>query len=203
MKARSTGMKFVAGCAAALAILFAALPASAQNGARAAARGQTTLRPMRVFGGEAPVLPGGGSSLVRTNDGAYMSLNAFGLTPGEAVTAWWVFFNNPKKCATSPCSVADLQNPDAEPSLVYATGRIVGADGTANFGAFRALGDTSGAVSGPGLLNPFKTEVHFVLRSHGPAAIENPEMLQQQLSTFNGGCPPNTCGNVQVSIHEP
>ncbi len=202
MRFQSTGMRVVAGCAAVLAIMIASLPASAQNGARAV-RGQTTVRPMRVFGGDADVLPGGGSALVRTGDGVYMSLNAFGLTPGEAVTAWWVFFNNPKKCATSPCSVADLLTPDAEPSLVYATGRVIGADGSAHCGAFRSVGDTTGAVSGPGLLNSFKTEVHLVLRSHGPAAIENPEMLQQQLSTFNGGCPPNTCGNVQASVHEP
>jgi hypothetical protein len=25
--------------------------------------------------------------------------------------------------------------------------------------------------------------------------------LDEQISTFNGGCPPNTCGNLQVAVH--
>jgi hypothetical protein len=48
-----------------------------------------------------------------------------------------------------------------------------------------------------------KSEIHLVLRSHGPAMVDNPQVLQEQLSSFNGGCPPNTCGNLQASIHQP
>ena len=130
-------------------------------------------------------------------------MHSAGLAPGTAVNAWWVFFNNPKKCATTPCSVADLSNSDVQASLVNATGRIVGADGTADFGAFKAVGDTTGAFTGPGLLNAMKAEIHLVVRSHGPALLDDAAQLAQQLSQFNGGCPPNTCANLQVSIHQP
>lgn len=132
-----------------------------------------------------------------------MSFHSSGLTPGTVATAWWAFFNQPKRCATSPCGLPDLNNPDAQPSLLVATGRVVGADGTADFGAFRAVGDTTGAVFGPGLVNAMKAEIHLVVRTHGPAILDDPQTLQAQLSTFNGGCPPNTCANLQISIHQP
>jgi hypothetical protein len=53
-----------------------------------------------------------------------------------------------------------------------------------------------------GLVEPFKAEIHLVVRTHGPASGD-PAVLQAQLNMFNGGCPPNTCGNVQVSVHQP
>jgi hypothetical protein len=161
-----------------------------------------SIKPFLTFS-DHTVLSGGGSMLVRSKDGVYMSFHSAGLAPGTAVTTWWVFFNQPKKCATSPCGLPDLNNPEAQPSLLIATGRVVEVDGTANFGAFRAVGDTTGAVFGPGLLNAMKAEVHLVVRSHGPALVEDAQMLQAQLNSFNGGCPPNVCGNLQVSIHQP
>ena len=180
-------------------------PASAQisvaNG-NSNEKPKNSIQPLLTFS-DRTVIPGGGSTLVRNGEGVYMSLHSAGLTAGTAVTAWWVFFNNPKKCATTPCSVADLSNPDVESSLVNATGRVVGADGTADFGAFKAVGDTTGAFTGPGLLNSKKAEIHLVVRTHGPAILDNTDLLRQQLTIFNGGCPPNTCANIQVSIHQP
>lgn len=161
-----------------------------------------SIQPLLLFS-DRSVLPGGGSLLARTREGGYMSFHSSGLTPGTVATAWWAFFNQPKMCATSPCGVPDLNNPDAQPSLLLATGRVVGPDGTADFGAFRAVGDTTGAFFGPGLVNAMKAEVHLVVRTHGPAIVDDPQTLQAQLSTFNGGCPPNTCANLQVSIHQP
>jgi hypothetical protein len=203
----------VAGCCAMVALLATvsqargqsreqegASPAAKAGGAAQKAR--VSVEPLLAFSDHS-VVYGGGSALVRTEAGAYMSLHAFGLPAGNAVTAWFVIFNNPEKCATHPCTVADLQNADAQPSLVNATGRVVGADGTADFGSFRGVGDATGAVIGSGLLNPFKAEIHLVVRSHGPAILDNPQTLLEQLSTFTGGCPPNTCGNLQVSIHTP
>jgi hypothetical protein len=52
------------------------------------------------------------------------------------------------------------------------------------------------------LLNAKRAEIHLVVRSHGPASAD-PAVLQQQLTTFNGGCPPNTCMNVQAAPHLP
>lgn len=149
------------------------------------------------------VLPAAGSSLARTREGVFMTFHTSGLTPGTVATAWWVIFNKPRNCATRPCSVADLPNPEVQSSLVNAAGRIIGADGTATYGDFLAVGDTTGAWTGAGLMNAFKAEIHLVTRTHGPAILGDPTVLGQQLSMFNGGCPPNTCANLQVSIHQP
>jgi hypothetical protein len=196
---------FIACCFVGLAAFAEAPQAMGQAAEKSRASNQkqrVSIAPVRVFGGPA-VVPGTGSVLTRTKEGAYMSLHAFGLEPGTAVTAWWVFFNNPEKCATTPCTPADLSNTEVQGSLVNATGRVVGADGGAEFGAYRAVGDTTGIHTGPGLLNVFKAEIHLVVRTHGPAMVENSELLKEQLSLFNGGCPPNTCANVQASAHLP
>ena len=135
-----------------------------------------------------------------------MTFHSQGLTPGTVATAWWVFFNDPKECATDPCRVADLlTNPASQPSLLYAAGRVVGPDGALDMGSFRAAGDTTGGESFPPFpaTNPKHAQVHIVIRTHGPALLADPAALALQLTTFNGGCPPNTCANVQVSIHEP
>jgi hypothetical protein len=202
----------IAACMFVLATSFLSLSARGQNdeqdsltisdNSNSNQKPIVSVQPLMTFSSQT-VIPAGGSMLARNGEGVYMSLHSAGLAPGTVVTAWWVFFNSPKKCNTSPCSVADLTNADAQPSLVNATGRIVGADGTADFGAFKAEGDTTGAVFGPGLLNSKKAEIHLVVRTHGPALVEDAQLLGQQLSTFNGGCPPNTCANLQVSIHQP
>jgi hypothetical protein len=162
-----------------------------------------SVRPVLNFFDHTVVIPAAGSLLARSREGVFMELHTSGLAAGSVVTAWWVVFNNPEECATSPCSVADLPNPAVQSSLVNAAGRVVGADGAASYGDFLAVGDTTGAFTGPGLLDPFKAEIHLVTRTHGPALTADPAALAQQLSTFNGGCPPNTCANLQVSIHQP
>jgi hypothetical protein len=196
---------FIACCFLGLTVLAdapRAMGQSAEKGQAAKPKQKITIQPVTVFGNQS-VVPGTGSVLTRTKDGVYMSLHSFGLEPGTAVTAWWVFFNNPEKCATTPCTPADLSNPEVQGSLVNATGRIVGTDGSAEFGAYRAAGDTTNTHTGSGLLNAFKAEIHVVVRTHGPAMTGDSETLKQQLSLFNGGCPPNTCVNVQASAHRP
>lgn len=162
-----------------------------------------SVRPVLNFSDQT-VVPAAGTMLARTRDGAFMTLNTSGLAAGTAVTAWWGIFNNPRACATRPCTPADLfSNPEVHGSIVNAAGRIIGADGAASYGDFIAVGDTTGALIGPGLLEPLKAEIHLVTRTHGPAFTGDPDVLRQQLSMFNGGCPPNTCANLQVSIHQP
>lgn len=153
------------------------------------------------------VIPATGTMLLRNRDNVFATMNTAGLTPGTAVTMWWVFFNNPHNCATRPCTPADLSNPAVQGSVASAGGKIIGADGTASYGAFRTTGDTTGVFPGigtaQGLLDPLRAEIHLVTRSHGPALLNDQVLLGQQLSLFNGGCPPNTCVNLQASIHQP
>lgn len=173
-----------------------------QHSSRADRGATASFRPLIALTGGA-VVPGGGTMLIRDPDFAFATVHASGLVPGEAVTAWFGIFNNPRSCATRPCSVADFANPAVQGSRVNLGGRIVGLDGAASFSEFRAVGDTTRAFDGPGLLNPRRAEIHLVVRTHGPAALNNAEMLRQQLGMFNGGCPPNACVNLQVSVHQP
>ncbi len=161
----------------------------------------TTVRPV-VGLPDLSVLPSEGSILVRTADGVFGTIHGSGLIPGTVVTAWFVVFNNPGNCAALICSAADLSNPDVQGSLLHLSGKIVGPDGVETFGAFRAVGDTTRLQLGPGLLAPFTAQIHMALRTHGPAIVNDPDTLKQQLTTFNGGCPPNNCATVQSSIHE-
>ncbi len=167
---------------------------------------KTSLRPVRVIGAGTTVSPAG-SSLSRNNDGIFFTLHSSGLPPGHAVTAWLAVFNNPENCATRPCTPADFANPDVNGTLLNTGGQIIGLDGTATYGAFRAVGDVTGARpgvgTGNGLVDPGSAEIHIVLRSHGPAVLGDPTVLGQQLSIFGGGCTAmNMCMNLQTSIHQ-
>src|SRR5262245_48169696 len=100
MKNHSFNRVTILGCVI-LSALTLVSPAKAQN--RQSGRVQITaendssneklritVQPLLTTSDKA-VIPGGGSVLVRTGEGVYMSLHSFGLTPGTAVTAWFVF----------------------------------------------------------------------------------------------------------------
>ena len=88
--------------------------------------------------------------------------------------------------------------------VVNATGHLVSAVGNANFGA-RLLpgGPYSGEVifegPEPELTNPAGALIVLVIRYHGPAI---PGMLNEQFTTFLGGCPDGgaPCEDVQLVV---
>ncbi len=87
-------------------------------------------------------------------------------------------------------------------------GQIIGADGTANYSAFLAVGDTLGVTTEPGGLgvgvqNPLGAQLNLVVRGHGPANLMDAAVLHQQLTMFNGGCPTGGCVDLQRSRHLP
>lgn len=195
----------LAGAALLAALLLPGGPATADEDEAGAARPRVSVQPVRTMATQA-VVPGAGTLLARTGEGVFATYHTAGLAPGTVVTSWFGIFNFPRHCATSPCTSADFANPAVQGSVLNFGGRIIGADGTATFGAFRAVGDASGAGGPPGtpnmgLLRPFKAEIHLVTRTHGTASMDA-GVLAQQLSMFNGGCPPNTCANLQTSIHQ-
>lgn len=160
-----------------------------------------TTRPLMLMSDGSAVR--GGTILVRNREDVFATIHTSGLTPGTVTTAWMGIFNNPGNCATRPCSGADFANPAVAGSRVNLGGQIIGLDGSATYGAFLKIGDTTAAFDGPGLLYPRRAEIHLVTRTHGQAITDNSEVLKLQLSTLNGGCPPNTCANIQASVHQP
>jgi hypothetical protein len=138
--------------------------------------------------------PLGESTLVRTDAGISASYRSSGVPAGQAVTLWFVIFNNPSACS-GPCGAADLFfNPAAGGDFLVAAGNVIGASGTANFGASLKVGDTSGSAfpeigmpeRSVGLTNPRGAQVALLLHSHGPK-LGGPDLVAQ-LSTFTGGC---------------
>jgi len=157
----------------------------------------------------------GTSTITRTMGGVSITNHTTGLTPGDAVTNWFVVFNNPENCIVpGECSDDDIlafigslagdpQNPVGI-DVLFATGHVVNGNRT-SFAAHLAVGDTSGSLFGPfsvGLQDPFKAEVHSIVRSHGPAISG---LVHAQISSVDGGCDPVTdepCEDVQAAAHK-
>jgi hypothetical protein len=138
--------------------------------------------------------PLGNSTLVRTDSGISASYHSSGVPAGQAVTLWFVVFNNPAAC-TGPCGAVDLFfNPAAEGDFLVGAGHVIGGSGQANFGASLQVGETSGSAFAEigmpersiGLTNPRGAQVALLLHSHGPKL--SGEALASQMSSFTGGC---------------
>ncbi len=161
----------------------------------------STTRPVVVIMGGAEV---GEATITRNANGATARLHTTGLTPGNVYTMWWVVFDNPEECSDIPtlgCDASDLANPLVNGGAKGVAAHMVGSSGRASFGARLNLGDVLDGGGAP-TFNTFDdllgSEMHLVVRNHGPAL---PGQLAEQFSEFNGGCPPNSCANVQASVH--
>lgn len=197
-------------CAAYLTLVFG-MNAVAQSGGSGNVR--TSIAKVVTFGGTT-VIPQAGASLSKNNEGVFAEISTSGIPAGEVVTLWWVFFNDASHCASPGCAPPDLNNPNVNGSLQYGGGAIVGTNGRADFGGFLELNDNTGFYllpqfpnmpnPAPGLVNTKEAVIHLVIRKHGPASTD-PATLEQQLTTFTGGCSvvPNPCANIQAAVFIP
>lgn len=168
---------------------------------------------------------GGWSSVRYYDNGVAMTLHTAGLEPGSAYTVWWVIFNDPASCSGGACNMDDIFVVDengvpvrdeqgqrimapealdnANVSIQFAAGGAVSENGKADFAASLGLGAVPGIIYGPGLLDPQTSEVHLVVRTHGPIIDE---LFDDQIVTFGGGCEPMDaapCDDVQYTFHLP
>lgn len=174
---------------------------------------RTTVEKVHFFGSPA-IVPQAGAWIGKKPDGVFGHISSSNLPAGEVVTFWWVFFNNSSNCSVAGCQPSDLNNPAVNASLQYGGGAIVGASRRADFSGFLALGDNTGYYllpmfpnmpnPAPGLTNTKEAVIHIVLRKHGPASSD-PAVLEQQLTTFTGGCSvsPTACANLQAAAFVP
>ncbi|MCJ2531793.1 MAG: hypothetical protein LN413_05760, partial [Candidatus Thermoplasmatota archaeon] len=137
------------------------------------------------------------AKLIRTDTGASFVIHTNGLEGGDAVTVWWVVWNDPSNCAGPGlpgvlCGLGDLFV-DGN-SIFYAAGHVIGTSGRANYGGYVQAGAHVGQavdgiqlLFGSGLTDPRGAEIHFVVRTHGPAV---PGFLPAMIQSFNGGCDP-------------
>ena len=171
--------------------------------------------------GEVRAVPDARADLVRTGDGAFVSVSTNGLEPGHVHTMWFVAINAPDACENTPCTSADVTQRTAltQADIGFADGIIADADGTGRFAARVAPGDLRKAWFGNGFRNPEGTEIHVSIADHGPII---PELVQSMLGSYRGGCTdeslskaataaargdgtpgPNTCRVVQFAVFAP
>ncbi len=153
---------------------------------------------------------GSQSRLRRFPDQLEAAFHTSGLAEGHAVTLLWAVFNHPEACSVGnavtgvKCGPPDLANAATGASVQVLGGWVIGADGVlfANDTLrVREVGRcTTPVPCREGLTDAAGAEVHLVVRDHGPAL---PDHLAAQLSSFNGGCPPNTCVNPQAAQFVP
>lgn len=131
------------------------------------------------------------ATVVRTDNGLAMRISTNDLPPG-AYTVWWVL---------SGGGISDGS------LTVRATGGIVGENGIGYFAASLTVGDyfqdntdgqpknDSNVILNEGTFtDPHDVSVKLVVKHHGEVI---PGTVNQQMHTVGGGCPPNTCTDVQ------
>jgi hypothetical protein len=174
-----------------VAVAFASEPAAATAGGPP---GQVTapvvdLPPGLI--GTPVVIDGATARLQRLEDGLATRTDTRELTPGHVVTLWWVVFNNPGECATSPCGLDDLFDEDVEAACLAADGAVVTGTGAASFSDRLGVGEGRDSClphfggADHGLLDPQGAEVHLMVHDHGPG---QPGLMPVMRSTFDGGC---------------
>lgn len=145
--------------------------------------------------GKSGAIANSSSVLIRNDNGVSYHISTTGLLAGGAYTNWWVIFNNPESCSAPACGLKDLpQNggdPNVQASVVWATGRVVDANGQGTFSAHLLVGRA--------LLDAHRADILLIVRSHG-LALSGAD-LNAQLTTLQGGCKINTCRNEQFVRH--
>ena len=167
-------------------------------GVNAAGKDSTAVFDLQDHGGVFVMNPQtrGSSDLVRTVDNISMNIDTTDLLIG-AYTVWWVIFNNPAGCSDGECGENDvlppLVNPEAEVSVLLATGGMVGPDRSGHFSARLGVGKDAApgqVLWGDGVTDPMDAEVHIIVRYHGPAKWDDAKTLKSQMYSFQGFCTP-------------
>lgn len=152
-----------------------------------------------------PAIVVGQSHLTRNQRGLRGNVRTSGLTPGDVVTMWFTTFQNPDDCV-GVCNSPPEDFGPGHGSTALGGGGVVPSSGKLTLAGKLDVGDAvifGGDFGGP-VIETFEnvtgSEVHLVIRTHGPVI---PGMLDEQLSSFTGGCSVNACANLQVAVYQP
>ena len=171
---------------------------------------------LHVIGDSDVELPGA-ATLKSTRKDIWVTIHARELDAHAAYTLWAIVFNNPSACSFAPdastrCGAIDLS---AQPNRARASsfalgGFLTDADGAVNISAHFQSGplpegtdilwgmggrNDNGVTPGLRKHNGLHAEIHFILRTHGDLILGH---VAEQISTLDGGCPPNACSNQQA-----
>lgn len=148
----------------------------------------------------------GSSGRVTVNgSGATITVHTTGLTPGDAVTAWVVYFNDGTVCTTgtpdipnTSCDLGDLFLGGG--GIVRLDGKVIGSAGKATFSGNIKVGEGS-EIGPPGVVPyaPVSPDFHIVIRSHGPKV---PSAMPAQIHSVGGGCTSELSGEIPDAVGE-
>jgi hypothetical protein len=164
-------------------------------------------------------VPGAQAHLWSNAGGVQMQLNTGDLMPGDAISVWWVIFNNPAACQNgipniSQCGEPDLFIPAVQAEIHHADGGVIGPNGRGRFAARLYQGAVPRGWFGNGLIDPTGAEIHMVVRTHSQAISGR---INDQVLTFAGACNnvppehpgygdgtsgPNHCENIQFAVFQ-
>ncbi len=143
-------------------------------------------------------IPHSSSVLVRTINGVSASLSTSGLAPDTAHTVWWLVFNNPEACTGGEQGTelqclppGDIGDPAVNASVFGGAGQVTDLYGRATFSAFAFTGEDNGLtlLRGPGIVDPFKAEIHLIVEDHGPAGrLADAGLLEEAMRYQFVGC---------------
>jgi hypothetical protein len=182
---------------------------------------------------DAQKTPVGRSTLVRSPSGLTAIFSTNGLEKGHVYTLWFMFWNHPEECISTPCSTIDdlgtfftnFEIEETEGDFHYGSGLVSGKGKRVVFGGHLRINElsTSGNIEielpGFPLLNPRGAEVLLAIHSHGPKL--SGADLRSQLDSYLGGCDVFTtasgfaetpgdvpdelgeCSTIQYSLHLP
>ncbi|RME99360.1 MAG: hypothetical protein D6768_15195 [Chloroflexi bacterium] len=140
----------------------------------------------------------GKSTLERGNDNIKVKIKTKKLISNGVYTVWWVIFNNPAGCATTPCDLPDIGNPAAEVAIIWADAGVAEDNGKIEFEGELKTGQAgidelpAGALHNGMLTNPMGAQVENHIVFHGDAANATPQWF---LDDSTGD--PNVC-NVNI-----
>ena len=176
---------------------------AAANSAQAAVIQTTKLSEISTL----EVVENSQATLIRRENEIEMNLDSENL-PAGVYTVWWIIFNEPSFCVEG-CGGDDFARPEVNASALWAAEGFVDDSGLGSFAAQLEENylpaNPVQLLFGPGLLDSFQAEIQPIIRWHGPP---NPLLLEEQLTTFNGGCttvPTDglfPCENRQVAVFE-
>lgn len=199
-----------------LLVAFMALAATSANA-------ETRTLPMSWTppSGQTPGPIDGTRALLETGPfGASMHLTSKDLTPGHAVTVWFVAIQKPERCKKNPCSPVEAMGmSEMESVAVNGGGTVVPANGRIEISAHLPAGKVPSNLFETDFVSPETAEYHLVIHDHGPMI---PGLAPDMLSSFRGGCTiesvpphypetaktdgaggPNTCVSRQVALFVP
>ena len=135
--------------------------------------------------------------LLRRSDKLRVVVGTTQLAPANPTTLWFCGWNNPDGCAggAGTCGPDDLFEPAASGFCQWGgAGRITSSYGTIVLANTIEENQPPGQVLFGEFTDAENAEIYLVLMEHGEV-IE--ELLEEQLTTFLGGCPPNECPEPQ------